>query len=298
MTPRSRATLAAIGSILCWCWTGVCFAVGGRLAGPMAFLSLMCAAGVLTVVVVQLARRRPLVALAAIPPRVAVAGFFGVALYTVMLAAAVGMADPRDLGQVNLLNYLWPVWIVVLSLGLLDERPRVGLTLLGALTGFAGIAVARGFDRLLTPPASLLPHALAGLGGLLFALYCVLLRRWRVPEEQGGTAFHFTVCALMAAGIAAWRGEWAAWPGWSWPLLFWVLFGGVGPVGLGYLWWEIGMKRGDVRLIGQLAYFIPIGSSVLVGLFFAETLSAGLAAGAVLIATGAWVVRRAGIPVE
>ena len=40
------------------------------------------------------------------------------------------------------------------------------------------------------------------------------------------------------------------------------------------------MKRGDVRLIGQLAYFIPIGSSVLIGLFFAETLSAGLAAGA------------------
>ena len=28
-----------------------------------------------------------------------VAGFFGVALYTVMLAAAVGMADPRTSGR-------------------------------------------------------------------------------------------------------------------------------------------------------------------------------------------------------
>ena len=56
MTPGSRATLAAVGSILLWCWTGVCFAVGGRLAGPMAFLSLMCAAGVLAVVVVQAVR--------------------------------------------------------------------------------------------------------------------------------------------------------------------------------------------------------------------------------------------------
>lgn len=293
MTPQSRATLAAVGSILLWCWSGVCFAVGSRLVGAMPYLALMTAAGSLTVVLLQVARRRPLAALVALPPRLVVAGFFGVALYTVMFCQAMGMAAPEDLGQVNLINYLWPVWMAVLSLVLLDEDTRPGPVLLGAAVGFAGVAVARGVDQLLVVPASLLPHALTGAGGLLWALYCVLLRRWRVPEEQGGTALHFTVCAAMAAGISAATGGWAAWPGWTPQLAFWVVFGGVGPVGLAYHFWEIGMKRGDARLIGQLAYFIPVGSSLLIGAFFHGALSGGLWLGTALIIAGAWIARRA-----
>ena len=292
----NRATLSAVGSILLWCWSGVSFAVGGRIAGPMPYLALMTATGALAVTLLQALRGKPLLQLVRLPARVIVAGFFGVAFYTVLFAQSLGMAPPQDIGQVNLLNYLWPVWIVVLSLLLLDDRPRVGLLLLGAFTGFCGVAVARGFERLLVMPASLVPHAMAGVGGLLWALYSVLLRRWRVPEEQGGTAFHFTVCALMAAGLATARGDWASWPGWSPELAFWVLFGGIGPVGLAYHWWEIGVKSGDVRLIGQLAYFIPVGSSILIGIFFHEALSPGLAAGSALIAAGAWMVRRAERP--
>jgi len=66
----------------------------------------------------------------------------------------------------------------------------------------------------------------------------------------------------------------------------------MGPVGLGYYWWEIGMKRGSVNLIAALAYFIPIGSSLLIGVIFKEAMSAGLIPGAVLIAMGAWLVRH------
>ena len=155
------------------------------------------------------------------------------------------------------------------------------------------MAVARGLDRLFVAPASILPHLLTGTGAVLWALYCVLLRRWRIPEEQGGTALHFAVCAGMAAGIAAVTGGWAAWPGWSPELAFWVLFGGVGPVGLAYHFWEIGVKRGDVRLISQLAYFTPVGSSLLIGAFFHEAPAGGLWLGAALIAAGAAIARRA-----
>ena len=294
MTSGSRATLAAVGSILLWCWSGVCFAVGSRIAGAMPYLSLMTATGSLTVVALQAARRRPLLALIALPPRLAVAGFFGVALYTVMFCQAMGMAAQTDLGQVNLLNYLWPVWMAILGLALLDEPRRPVPTLLGAAVGFAGVAVARGVDQLLVVPASVIPHALAAVGGLLWALYCVLLRRWRVPEEQGGTALHFAVCAALAAAVAGATGGWSAWPGWTPRLAFWVIFGGVGPVGLAYHFWEIGVKRGNIRLIVQLAYFIPVGSSVLISLFFHNSLSAGLWIGAALIAAGAWISRRAG----
>ena len=75
---------------------------------------------------------------------------------------------------------------------------------------------------------------------------------------------------------------------------FWILFGGIGPVGLAYHWWEIGVKRGNVHLLSLLAYFIPVGSSILIGLFFRESLGRGLLPGALLITAGAWLAGRSG----
>lgn len=290
---KKSATFAAVGSILLWCASGICFARGARLLGPMAYLTLMTATGVVTVVLLQRLRGKPFADLFRLPLRVMVAGFWGVAVYTVILALAFGIAPETAIGQVNLLNYLWPVWIVLLSAALIPEKTRLLPTAAGVLLGFAGIAVARGPADLLSAPENPLPLFLALLGGFLWACYSVLLRRWRIPAEQGGTAFHFTFCALMAAAVAAIRGEWQNLPPVGAEALFWILFGGIGPVGLAYHWWEIGVKRGHVPLISTLAYFIPIGSTLLIGLLFREAMGPGLFFGAVLIAAGAWLSGRA-----
>ena len=68
----------------------------------------------------------------------------------------------------------------------------------------------------------------------------------------------------------------------------------MGPVGIAYHFWEIGVKRGNVRLIVQLDCFIPVGSSLPISLFFCSTFSHGLWVGAALIAAGAWISRSAG----
>jgi drug/metabolite transporter (DMT)-like permease len=255
----------------------------------MAYLTMMTVTGVITVVILQCFRKQPFADLARLPLRVMIAGFWGVAFYTVILALAFGIAPERDIGQVNLLNYLWPVWIVLLSAILIREKTRLLPTTAGALLGFAGIVVARGPAKLLRVPDNPLPLFLALLGGFLWACYSVLLRRWRIPAEQGGTAFHFTLCALMASAVAAIRGEWQNMPPVGAEALFWILFGGIGPVGLAYHWWEIGVKRGNVPLISTLAYFIPIGSTLLIGLLFREAMGPVLLFGAVLIAAGVWL---------
>ncbi|MCL5808263.1 MAG: EamA family transporter [Deltaproteobacteria bacterium] len=289
---RRGATAAAVGSILLWCTSGVCFTSGARLLGPMVYLTLMTATGVITVVLLQSFRRRPLGDLIRLPFRVIIAGFWGVSFYTVILAFAFGTAPEQAIGQVNLLNYLWPVWIVLLSTFLIREKIRPIPMSAGVLLGFSGIVSARGVSDLLRMPEAPLPLVLALLGGFLWALYSVLLRRWRIPEEQGGTAFHFTLCAAMAAAVAAFQGEWQNLPPVGPEALFWVLFGGIGPVGLAYHWWEIGVKRGNVPLISTLAYFTPIGSTLLISLLFREAMGPGLISGSVLIAAGAWLAGR------
>lgn len=254
----------------------------------------MTATGTATIVVLQVLRRRPAADLVRLPRGVMVAGFFGVTLYTVMLALALGIAAEADLGQVNLLNYLWPIWVVLLSMVLLEEGPVDMVVLAGAVLGFSGVVISGGLEGLARPPDDWWPHLLALAGGFLWALYCVLLRRWRVPEEEGGMAFHFGLCTLLAAVMAAWRGEWQALSQVNGEAVFWILFGGIGPVGLAYHWWEIGIKRGDVHMISLMAYLIPVGSSILIAIFFEASLNMGLLPGALLIALGAWLAGRKG----
>lgn len=285
------ATGAGIGAIALWCFSGVCYAIGGRTVGAMPYLAMASAVGVLTIMAMRAIRGQAVIALFRIPGRVMAAGFLGVALYSVMLGSAMGMAEESELGQVMLLNYLWPIWIVLLGLGVLQTQARAGRAILGALFGFAGLVVAKGVSTFWQAPSSWWPHVLALGGGFFWAMYSVLLRRWNVPAEQGGSTFHFAVCAACAAIIGVLDGGWKAMArmdGWS---LGWVLFGGIGPVGLAYYWWEIGVKRGNVHLIALLAYFIPIGSAVLIGLFFREAMSWELLAGAAMIAGGAWLGR-------
>lgn len=263
------------------------------MGSSMVYLTFMTGSGSITAVILQYLRGQPLLDMVRLPFKVIVAGFFGVALYTVMLAKAFGIAAEEDVGQINLLNYLWPVFMVVLGMLLLDNKPKALLAIIGILMGLLGVVISRGLDMFTHLPTNLLPHALALTGGFLWALYVVLLRKWKIPEEEGGTAFHFAVCAIIAGLLAAFSNEWQSIPPWSGTMLFWILFGGVGPVGIAYSLYEISAKKGPVIVIASLSYFIPIGSSLVIGLFFKEAMNKGLILGAVFIAFGAWMVRRA-----
>lgn len=292
---KKRAVLLGAGAIFLWCWTGVCFRKGAELMGSsMVYLTLVAGGGALTAVILQQIRRKPIADIVRLPRRMMVAGFFGVSLYNVMIAAAFGIAPETDIGQINLLNYFWPAWLVVLGILLLDSRPQAIPAIAGVLLGLFGVVISRGFDLFAHLPHNIFPHILALSGGFLWALYVVMLRRWNIPPEKGGTAFHFAVCAVIAGSMAALQQAWTSIPPWSWSMLFWIVIGAIGPVGIAYTWYEISVKDGPVLLIASLAFFAPIGSSLLIGLFFKESMNNGLMIGAAAIAAGAWLVRRAG----
>ncbi len=270
----------------------MCFRKGSELfRSSMVYLTFMTGCGSLTAIVLQYFRKQPLKYMVRLPLKVLGAGFFGVALYTVMLAMAFGVAAEEDIGQINLLNYLWPFWIMVLGMLLLGSKPKALLAISGMIMGLFGIVISRGQNIFTHLPTNLFPHALALSGGFLWALYVVLLRKWKIPEEEGGTAFHFAICAITAGILATFAHDWHNIPPLSGSMLFWILFGGVGPVGLAYSLYEISVKNGPIILIAAFSYFIPIGSSLLIGLFFKETMNSGLIFGAVFITLGSWMVR-------
>ena len=72
-----------------------------------------------------------------------------------------------------------------------------------------------------------------------------------------------------------------------------VLALGLGPVGIAFVLWDIGMKRGDPRLLGTLAYATPVASTLILGLAGYASLSLTTLAAAILVATGGLIAARA-----
>ncbi len=290
-----RGLVAGIAAIILWCFTGLCFTAGSRALGPMVYTAGISAIGLATGIAVQAARGLPVADLFRMPPRVWIAGFVGVSVYTVLLICAVGIARDADVAQVVLVNYLWPLFILAASAALLRrDRPARPAAVIGAgLLGFCGVALARGPESLMRPPADLLPHAMAFVAAWLWALYCVLLRRWEVPADRNGSTAQWLLCALLASGVAWLRGEWSHMPALTWQAVLWTLGCGIGPVGLAYRWWEIGLKTGPPQTLAALSFFIPVGSALVMGLAIREAMGPMLLPGAALIALASALAHRA-----
>ena len=67
---------------------------------------------------------------------------------------------------------------------------------------------------------------------------------------------------------------------------------GVGPVGAAFYAWDVGMKRGDIRVLGAASYATPLlSTSFLILAGFAKP-SANIALAAILIAGGGLVAAK------
>lgn len=206
------------------------------------------------------------------------AGLFG---YHALYFSALRLAPPAEAG---LINYLWPLLIVLLSGLLPGERLRTG-TIIGAALAFGGAALivlaqdggARGAD-------ANLGLLLALLAAVTWALYSTGLRRFgQVPTAA------VALCCLATAVLSIplhlmW--ETTFWPsapqGW-----LAVVALGLGPVGLAFYVWDIGMKRGDIQLLGVASYAAPLLSTLVLILAGVTQPRPVLALAALLIALGA-----------
>ena len=205
------------------------------------------------------------------------AALFG---YHLLYFSALRMAPAAEAG---LIAYLWPLLIVLLSGLLPGERLRAG-HVIGGLTGFAGAALvvssgATGFD-----PAALPGYGLALLCALTWAVYSVVSRQLgTVPTASVAV---FCVATAVLSALAHLQLEETVWPmttiGWGAMLAL-----GLGPVGLAFFVWDLGVKRGDIQLRGVASYAAPLLSTLALILAGIAAPSWTLLIAAGLIAAGA-----------
>lgn len=214
-------------------------------------------------------------------------GVGGLAGYHALYFAALDLAPPAEAG---LLNYGWPLLIVLFSAPLLGLKLNRGHAL-GSLLSAVGCLLL-----LITRDAAEPRGELAWLGDLFaagaavtWALYSVLSRKMEAVATEAVAGF----CAASAAlaMLAAFAFEHPIWPGGTAWLAILAL--GAGPMGGAFFLWDVGMKRGDPRVLGTLAYATPVLSTLLLCLGGYAPWSVTLAVAALLVAVGGLIASRA-----
>lgn len=282
MTART-ATLTGLLAILLWSTLALFTAMSGRVP-PFQLVGMTFVIGGLLILTItaargELRRIRPTRASFAL-------GLYGPFGDTALYYAAVKTAPPAE---ANLIHYLWPL-LIVLFAALLPGAKLKPRHLVGALIGLAATALLVSGGMRAGGGGLALGHVLAALGAFVWASYSVLSRRFSdVPSESLSVTMLGCAVPAFACHLAfettLWTLSGVEWGG--------VLGLGLGSIGLAFVVWDIGMKKGDVALLGVASYAAPVLSTlVLVAAGYAQA-SWLLAGSCVLIVVGALVASYA-----
>jgi drug/metabolite transporter (DMT)-like permease len=277
------ATAVGFGAILLWASLALLTTMAGPVP-PFQMTAMAFSLGFAIALVKWLARREPVGRHLALPLRVWALGVGGLFGYHACYFAALALAPPVE---ANLINYLWPLLIVVVS-GLLPGERLRWWHVAGTLAGLAGciLLIGGGAGGIDAKYAGGYLVALAA--ALIWSGYSVLSRRVReVPTDAVGGFCGATALLALVAHLVFERtyipqdGEWVA-----------IVALGIGPVGAAFYLWDYGVKRGDIKSLGALSYMTPLLSTLLLVLFGRAEPSLRLTLACLLIVGGALFASR------
>ena len=275
MSSPGRGVAAALGAIALW---GLLAALALRLAHVPPFLLTGIALLLGSLVGGGALLRRP-------PPAAAMAlGVYGLFGFHFFLFIALRNAPPVE---ANLVNYLWPLLIVLLAPVFDRALAFSARHAAAAALGFAGAAllivggepVGRG---------EALGYVFAAVSALIWSTYSLASRK--LPQASSAHVAWF----CLASGLAALACHALFEPSYV-PVpadLPFLLALGLGPMGAAFFLWDRAMRSGDPRVIGNLAYLAPLLSTLALAASAQTTPGASSFAAMALILAGAWLGGR------
>jgi drug/metabolite transporter (DMT)-like permease len=217
-------------------------------------------------------------------------GVYGLFGFHFLLFIALRHAPPV---QANLVNYLWPLGMVVLAPVFLPHTRLRLLHVVAALLGFAGAALA--ILGAASGPAPTVNYGFAwgyipaAASAFVWASYSLLTQR--VEPFPTATIGVFGLVSGLLSLLCHVLLE----PSTSLAPTEWLLVAalGAGPLGGAFYLWDAALKRGDARQIGLLSFLTPLLSTLGLLWLRGEWPSASIVAAAGMIVGAAWLGSRA-----
>ena len=220
-------------------------------------------------------------------PRLLALGVYGLFGFHFLLFMALRLAPPVE---ANLVNYLWPLFIVVLAPLVLRGYHLTARHVVAALMGLAGAALlVTGGGKVAFAAAHAPGYALALGSAFVWATYSLGTKRiGAFPTATVGlfaavsAALALALHALLEPAYAFTAGD-----------LPWLVLMGAGPMGAAFFLWDAALKQGDPRMIGTLAYLTPLLSTLVLAASGVGTITFATLAAMALIVGGAALAARA-----
>jgi drug/metabolite transporter (DMT)-like permease len=213
---------------------------------------------------------------------IGVGGIFG---YHFLLFMALRMAPPVS---ANLLNYLWPLFILLFSPLFLPEFHLTKRHLIGTLLAFTGAALVLASSSISFSADYFLGYIFAIFAALTWAIYSLLSKK--IADFSSATVGLFCLISGGLAFIAHFSLETT--PTIAWQDVWRLILLGIGPMGLAFYCWDGALKKGDPRLIATLSYFTPLLSTGLLIVFNKEPLTPIIIYSLALIVGGAMITAK------
>jgi drug/metabolite transporter (DMT)-like permease len=275
----ARATLIGFSAVAMWALLALLTDASGSM--PPFQLSAICfAIGTCVGLAARIFSPAPPVR-ERIPPQVWLIGIAGLFGYHFFYFTALRNAPAVE---ASLIAYLWPL-LIVLGSALMPGEKLAWNHVAGALLGLAGtvLIVTKG-GGLAFDARYGFGYAMAGVCALLWSSYSLLSRRF--PEVPTTVVTWFCAATSLLSLICHLALEKTVWPDGA---VQWLAVLGLGlmPVGAAFYAWDIGVKRGNIQILGAASYAAPLLSTlVLIAAGFAEP-SWRILAACVLITGGA-----------
>jgi len=206
-------------------------------------------------------------------------GVLGLFAYTALYNFGIERLTSQD---ANIINYLWPLMIILFSVPILKEKFSLRKLAAVSLSFFGLVIVATG-GNFSTIEMGNLPGIAACVGAAIcFGLFSVVNKKKNYDQFIAMMLF-FGVTAILS-------GIWFLIEGNYQPLtiaqvggLLWL---GIAANAVAYLAWALALKVGDTAKISNLAYVIPFLAIVLSAVMLGENIYAYSVAGLLFIVLG------------
>lgn len=281
MHAQKKGNLLGITAILLWATLGLFTVLTGDIP-PFELVSISFFVASFIGLFMLKVQRHSFSLLFKVPWYAWVIGIMGLFGYHFFYFFAVKNAPAVE---ANLLNYLWPLLIVLLSSFLPNERLR-WFHLLGAILGLIGafLLVSKNGSLELDSQYTM-GYIFALLAAFTWSSYSVISKKLSHIPTYSVTGFCMATAVLSFLCHLAF--EQTVVP--TMPQLIAAIILGLGPVGGAFYVWDYGMKKGDIKILGSLSYFTPLFSTFLLIIFSTAQMTSAIALACILIVCGSLI---------